>query len=1268
MSRLLMLMLLGLSAAAAAAEPAVTINPASSAGSPLTVDENGSATLVAVALATVPSGTVQVRFANPSPGEVSLSTTVLTFTPATWNQLQTLVLAGVDDGLVDGDRQVTVAVTVDAPGTDYAGLDPSDLVVLNRDRQVPGLLLVEGGGTTVLDEGGAGDGITVALAARPAGTVVVAVAGSGLTATPAMVTFTTDDWNVAQAVALAAVDDAQAGGTRVVAVAFTASGSGYDGVTASRPATITDDDVAGVEVTPIAGLETSENGLQALVRLRLASQPTAAVTIPLTGSDAGEGTVAPALLTFTPQNWDVYQTVILTGVADGIADGDQPWSLVTGPTTSADGAYHQLDPADVAVINHDGDVAALVVAPAAVVVNQGGGTATIQVSLATQPAGDVTVGLVSSRPGEAVVAPASLLFTAGASGNWAVPQMVTVSGQPSGSSGDQAFTITATPTGDATYAALVPATVDGLNQDTSQPRVLLGTLSTPSLSEGGATAITYGVRLSTDPGVGTTITVTPTPLAGQVQVTAGTTLVFDHDTYATPQAVTIAAIDDLVAEGLHDGQIQHAVTGSFQSVILTVPIIDNDQAGIAATPPSGLETTETGGTATCTVRLASQPTHAVTIPLTVSDGGQGTVSPATLTFMPSGAGAWDQPQTVTITGADGNLRDDGDVPYELRLGPATSSDPHYHDRIGSPVGLVNRRVDNPPTLDALADRIISEDAGLQSIPLTGISDGQAGEDQTVTVGAASSNPALTGAIAVAYASPAATGTITCTPAANAAGSATITVQVGDGTTVSSRSFTLTVQAVNDVPVLVRATALVVGYRGTGTWGGLGGDPTAPGQLAAGDVETPAAQLVHRLVLAPTGGYLERDGVRLADGDGFTQAEVDAGRIAYTHGGSAGTSDGFVVRIEDGDGGVGDTAIIPITIDRRAPAVDLLPDQDAAWSEGGAAVFLAPGALVADLDSSHFGTGACTITVTTGGRGGDLLAIASAGDGAGQIAVAGGTVRWGGTAIGTITGGTWPTALVVTFNAAATPAAAQALLRQATWTSMSDDPGATTRTVQVVMSDELGFACPPQRRQVQPTPVNDAPVVVPGDVVTVMEVAVGGRLVTSDPDGPMATWSLVDAPTRGRITSLDAATGVFTYAPYPGQAGDDTFTVRVGDGTLLSEPGTMTVHITGTGTTQRPWFTGDAPLVLQAGDALAWTARVDMTELDADADLQFALEDAPAGMTLTADAAAGTAQIAWPAAAGSGHVRFRLRVWDGKSLTGDVQSVVIYIRPMPGGGG
>ena len=110
----------------------------------------------------------------------------------------------------------------------------------------------------------------------------------------------------------------------------------------------------------------------------------------------------------------------------------------------------------------------------------------------------------------------------------------------------------------------------------------------------------------------------------------------------------------------------------------------------------------------------------------------------------------------------------------------------------------------PPTLDPLGNLALNQNAGAQTVNLSGISSGAASEIQTLTVTAVSSNPALIPTPAVSYGSANTTGTLTFAPASNASGTATITVTVNDGQAQNNtvtRTFTVTVNAVNPPPTL-----------------------------------------------------------------------------------------------------------------------------------------------------------------------------------------------------------------------------------------------------------------------------------------------------------------------------------------------------------------------------------------------------------------------------------------------------------------------------------
>src|SRR3989442_858252 len=96
-------------------------------------------------------------------------------------------------------------------------------------------------------------------------------------------------------------------------------------------------------VKPECRRVTTEAGGTATFTVVLTSERTASVAVGLTSSDLTEGTVAPASVTFTTANWNVAQTVTVTGVDDLVQDGNIAYSIVTAPATSADTVYSNLN-------------------------------------------------------------------------------------------------------------------------------------------------------------------------------------------------------------------------------------------------------------------------------------------------------------------------------------------------------------------------------------------------------------------------------------------------------------------------------------------------------------------------------------------------------------------------------------------------------------------------------------------------------------------------------------------------------------------------------------------------------------------------------------------------------------------------------------------------------------------------------------------------------------------------------------------------------------
>ena len=142
------------------------------------------------------------------------------------------------------------------------------------------------------------------------------------------------------------------------------------------------------------------------------------------------------------------------------------------------------------------------------------------------------------------------------------------------------------------------------------------------------------------------------------------------------------------------------------------------------------------------------------------------------------------------------------------------------------------------------------------------------------------------------------------------------VDDGGATGASGETVSITVSPLNDVPTLPTNASLPVGQGQTAT--------IDSSRLAATDVEDGPSALQFTVDAPPTSGTLRRSGEPLAGG--FTQADLNAGRLTYSHDGSAGDRDRFAFTVTD-EGGAGrsisDTLDIAVTVVTLAAATDTL---------------------------------------------------------------------------------------------------------------------------------------------------------------------------------------------------------------------------------------------------------------------------------------------------------------------------------------------------------
>jgi hypothetical protein len=218
----------------------------------------------------------------------------------------------------------------------------------------------------VTTEGGGLATFEVVLDTEPTASVTVALASSrpseGRLSRSSLV-FDASNWAEPQAVTVTGVDDHVSDGAQrytIVTAPAVSDDPAYAGVDPIDLPLTNLDDEPSLRVEGADDVVTSEDGTTATFTIRLATAPTADVSVPLSSSNTGEGKVSPASLTFTPATWNVPQTVTVTGVDDDAADGTQAYAIDLGPLVSAgDTSYGGLMLASVPAFNRDNDLEAV---------------------------------------------------------------------------------------------------------------------------------------------------------------------------------------------------------------------------------------------------------------------------------------------------------------------------------------------------------------------------------------------------------------------------------------------------------------------------------------------------------------------------------------------------------------------------------------------------------------------------------------------------------------------------------------------------------------------------------------------------------------------------------------------------------------------------------------------------------------------------------------------------------------------------------------------
>ncbi len=667
------------------ASPTVNFNPATQSAAENVVE--GTATIT-VNLAAASGKTVTVPYTlsgtatNGMGSDYTASPdSPFTFTPGQTSK--TITVSINDDALNEAPE--TVIVTLGSPTNATIGSPSTHTLTITDNDSAPTVFFTAASQTVAENVAGGTATITVTLDAVSGQDVTVpyAISGSATNTTDYTLTpASSQQLSIPRGTLSASVtvnitnDAAQESNETVTLTIGAPEATNPTNATVGTPRThtltITDDDAVPQVFFAASSQTFSEAGGIASIALRLSRTADDDITLnynvtgtatPGGGSDYG--TITPASPIIIPAGTPASGIVISVPVNNDTLD-ESDETVVMTLTGAVNGTVSSPSTHTLTISDDDAAGVAVTQSGGSTNVTEGSTTDSYTVVLNSQPFTDVTITI--NNTAQATASPTTLTFTpsTGVAGGWNLPQTVTVTAVDDNTAeGSHSTTITQTASSaDMLYSGIAVASVpvNITDNDTAGVSVVESGGAT-LLTEGGATG-SYTLALTTQPTADVTFSITP-----DSQVTVDkSTVTFTNASWNIPQTVTVTAVDDFVAEGMHSGLIVHgtpvSADPSYNNVSaaarnVTPQITDNDTVGMEFNKTS-VTVAEAGASDTYTVKLNSQPTADVTVmldgasQLLLSSGGSTPAQTLMLTFTPLTGmpGGWDVEQVVTVSAVD----------------------------------------------------------------------------------------------------------------------------------------------------------------------------------------------------------------------------------------------------------------------------------------------------------------------------------------------------------------------------------------------------------------------------------------------------------------------------------------------------------------------------------------------------------------------------------------------------------------------------------------
>jgi hypothetical protein len=294
--------------------------------------------------------------ATTADNDYAAASGTLTFAP-TDPLTQTITILVQGDMTVESDEAFVVelsnatnATIGDAQGTG---------TILNDD--IPAAVIIQPL-TLVLSEPTGSATFTVSLANQPMNDVTISLASSDLSecSVPPLVTISNTTWQSGVPITVTVVDDSDVDGSQICTIVTDPASSGDPRYQSLNPNDITvtvndDDSVAGADILVHArGLSIREPDETTTFTIRLKTQPTSDITIPMSVSDATECWVSPTVI-IPAGSWSQGIDVTVMALDDTEVDGPQPCIVYTAPAISVDPNYNGRNANDVHVMVLDNE-------------------------------------------------------------------------------------------------------------------------------------------------------------------------------------------------------------------------------------------------------------------------------------------------------------------------------------------------------------------------------------------------------------------------------------------------------------------------------------------------------------------------------------------------------------------------------------------------------------------------------------------------------------------------------------------------------------------------------------------------------------------------------------------------------------------------------------------------------------------------------------------------------------------------------------------------